>query len=318
MLDVAISQLTTLRWDFSRELDRLAEHGFQSLAIWRPKLPDTGAAAAAEALAAAGMRASSFQGVGGFTGGDGRSFAESVADAVEAIETAAVLAGAARMGRPPVVVLQTGCRGGHIRAHALRLVHDALAAALIVARREGVALALEPVHAAAATDCSVLAGLDAALDVVDAHDDPALGVVLDLWHFGDDPGLAARLPRLASAAALVQVADRGGPPSPGGDRLPAGHGALPLEHIVTELVHHGYRGDFEFDPVGEVVESLGYDGVLGETRATADAWDARCALDTALAAATCGTASRAGHSRCAAAGAGSRRSQASSQTASRG
>jgi len=318
MVDVAVSQMTSVRWELVDDVAMARAAGFDAVALWRPKVSDLGAEAAAKVLATAGVRASSLQWVGGFTGGDGRSFAESVDDALEAIETAAVLAGAARMGRPPVVVLQTGCRGGHIRAHALRLVHDALAAALIVARREGVALALEPVHAAAATDCSVLAGLDAALDVVDAHDDPALGVVLDLWHFGDDPGLAARLPRLASAAALVQVADRGGPPSPGGDRLPAGHGALPLEHIVTELVHHGYRGDFEFDPVGEVVESLGYDGVLGETRATADAWDARCAIDTALAAATCGTAARAGHSRCAAAGDGSRRSQASSQTASRG
>jgi len=84
MLDVATSQLTTLRWDLSREIAGLAAHGLTSLAMWRPKLPDSGAAAAAAVLGTAGIRASSLQWAGGFTGGDGRSFAESVADAVEA------------------------------------------------------------------------------------------------------------------------------------------------------------------------------------------------------------------------------------------
>lgn len=326
MLDIAISQLTTLRWDLPRELAGVVDHGFSSLAVWRPKLPDAGAIAAAEALAATGLRASSLQGAGGFTGGDGRTFAESVADAVEAIEAAAILGAAATAARPPVLVLHAGCRGGHTRTHAMRLLHDALAALVPVARREGVMLALEPLHAAAEPGCGFIAGLDGALEVVAAHDERALGIVLDLWHFADDPGLVARLPRLASAVALVQVADRCGPPSPTGDRLPAGHGTLPLERLVTTLVHHGYRGHFEFDPVGEAVEMLGYDGVLGDTRVVADAWGARIAesadamlrADAAHDGGTVHAAVRPDHFRRAGSGAGSRRSQASSQAVSRG
>lgn len=324
MFDVAISQLTTLRWDLPRELSRIADQGFAALGVWRPKLPDAGAAAAAQALETAGIRVSSLQGAGGFTGGDGRSFAESVADAVEAVEAAAMLGGAASATRPPVLVLHGGCRGGHTRSHAIRLLHDALAALLPVARREGVVLALEPLHAAAEPGCGFLAGLDGALEVVAAHDEPSLGIALDLWHFADDPGLAARLPRLASAIALVQVADRCGPPSPAGDRLPAGHGTLPLERMVAALVHHGYRGDFEFDPVGEAVEVLGYDGVLGETRLVADTWGTRLAAAALLQSAgsdddrTASAPVRSGHFRRAGSGAGSRRSQASSHTVSPG
>lgn len=325
MFDVAISQVTTLRWDLSRELARLVDHGFASLALWRPKLPDTGAVAAAEALAARGLRASSLQGAGGFTGGDGRTFAESVADAVEAIETAAILGGASAATRPPVLVLHAGCRGGHTRTHATRLLHDALARLVPVARREGVVLGLEPLHAAAEPGCGFFTGLDGALAAVAAHDSGTVGLVLDLWHFGDDPALVARLPRLAPAAALVQVADRCGPPSPTGDRLPAGHGSLPLERLVAALVQHGYRGDFEFDPVGEAVEVLGYDGVLRDTALVADAWAERLATHDAVLRADAAhdggmvpAAGRRDQFRRAGSGAGSRRSQASSQVVSRG
>lgn len=325
MLDVAISQVTTPRCDLPQELDLLAAHGFTSLALSRPKLSDTGVAAVAAALAAAGISAASLHRAGGFTGSDGRSFAESVADAAEAIETAATLGAASRAERPPVVVLHSGCRGGHTRTHAARLLQEALAALLPAARREGVVLALQPLRSAAAPGCSFVTTLGEALDVIAGCADPAVGLALDLWHFGDDPELAVLLPQLAAAAVLVQVADRCGPPTVAEDRLPAGHGTLPLERTVTSLVTHGYRGVVEFDPVGETVEVLGYSGVLRETRIVADAWT------TGIDAATCGVgihadwasggpaaagAMRNGHFR--RAGAGSRRSQASSQTVSRG
>ena len=89
MFHVAISQLTTSRWDLPEEIARLADHGFDCLSLWRAKLSDIGPAAAASLLTGAGMRVSSLQWAGGFTGGDGRTFAESIEDAAEAIETAA-------------------------------------------------------------------------------------------------------------------------------------------------------------------------------------------------------------------------------------
>jgi sugar phosphate isomerase/epimerase len=325
MLDVAISQVTTPRWELPQELDLLAAHGFTNLALSRPKLSDTGATAVAAALAAAGISAASLHRAGGFTGGDGRSFTESVADAVEAIEAAATLGAATRAARPPVVVLHSGCRGGHTRTHAARLLQEALAALLPAARREGVILALQPLRSTAAPGCSFVTTLGEALDVIAGCADPAVALALDLWHFGDDPELAALLPRLAAAAVLVQVADRCGPPTATEDRLPAGHGTLPLERAVTALVTHGYRGVLEFDPVGETVEVLGYGGVLRETRLVADAWatgidDATCGAGIRAESASGGTAAaggmRPGHFR--RVGAGSRRSQASSQTVSRG
>ena len=308
MFHVAISQLTTSRCELPEEIARLADHGFDCLSLWRAKLSDLGPAAAASLLTVAGMRVSSLQWAGGFTGGDGRTFAESIEDAAEAIETAAAVGS-------PVLVVHSGCRGGHTRAHARRLLVQALKMLAPVAGAAGVTMAVKPMHAAAASDCSFLTRTVDALELVEDAADPAIRLAVDLWQFGDDPELVRLLPRLAAATAIVQVADRSGPPTAELERLPVGHGSLPLESLALALVDHGYGGDFEFDPVGDAVAALGYERVLAEARRVADAWttavEERLLWSRATAAVWQTT-------RLQFRSAGSRRSQASSQTVSRG
>lgn len=265
MFHVAISQLTMSRSELPEEIARLADHGFDCLSLWRAKLSDIGQTAAASMLTEAGMRVSSLQWAGGFTGGDGRRFAESIEDAVEAIDVAATVGA-------PVLVVHSGCRSGHTRSHARRLLVHALETLAPLAGRAGVVLAVKPIHAAAAPGCSFLTTMVDALDLIEDLADPAVRMAVDLWQFGDDPALPRLLPRLAATTAVVQVADRIGPPTSELERLPAGHGTLPLESLVLALIDHGYGGAFEFDAVGETVATLGYDRVLKETRQLADAW----------------------------------------------
>jgi len=317
MFHVAISQLTVSRWELTEEVARLTAHGFDSLSLWRPKLSDIGRHAAAALLAESGVRASSLQWAGGFTGGDGRTFAESIEDAREAIADAGAVG--AR-----VLVVHSGCRGGHTRAHARRLLIQALDTLAPLAARTGVTLAVKPMHQAAAAGCSFLTQVEDALELVEGFADPAIRMALDLWQFGDDPELVRLLPRLAAATAVVQVADRMGAPTAELERLPAGHGSLPLESLVTAVAEHGYEGHFEFDPVGETVASLGYERVLIEARRLADLWAERLVPRLARQTMTAGWRhpDAAGPAALTTApqfrSAGSRRSHASSQTASRG
>lgn len=312
MFDVAVSELTSPRWDLHDEVERAAAHGFDAISLWRPKVSDVGAGTAAAMVAVAGLRVSSLQWAGGFTGGDGRSFAESVEDAVEAITTAATLGA-------PVLLVHSGCRGGHTRSHAQRLLVQALETIAPVASRAGVTLALRPAHPAGGVGCNFLGGLSEAIDLVEGFSDSAVRLAVDFWHFGDAPDIDLLLPQLAEVAAIVQVADRCGPPSAASDRLPAGHGGLPLERLVGEMLAHGYRGPVEFDPVGEVAEILGYDGVWHETRLVAEAWSERLALGRSGSVVATGAGRRPlpSHYRAAAA-LGSRRSHASSHTGSPG
>lgn len=322
MIDVAISQFTTVRWGLAEELACLRQQGLSGLSLWRPKVSDEGVAATRAALLREGVRCSSLQWAGGFTGGDGRTFAESLDDAFEALDAAVRL-------RAEVLVVHSGCRGGHTRTHALRLLGDALAALAPQAAAGGVKLALRPMHPAAACGCSFLTDLAQTLEIVDGLASPAVGLALDLWQFGTLAEVEPLLPRLAATAAVVQVADRCAAPTQTTDRLPPGHGGLPLESIVAGLVEHGYRGVFEFDPVGEAVETLGYATTLAHLRRVADAWNAgvphgAAGMASERSAALSGlglepptgrSLLRPHHLR---AGAGSRRSQASSQAVSRG
>jgi sugar phosphate isomerase/epimerase len=310
--DIAISQLTTVRWDLEDDLECLREHGFSALAMWRPKLSDGGIRATRTALARAGVRCSSLQWAGGFTGGDGRTFRESLADAEDAVREAS-LVGA------PVLVLHSGCRGGHTRSHAGRLLGEALESLAPLARCEGVVLAIKPMHPAAACTCSFLTDLVDTLELVESFDDSAIRIALDLWHFGSREDIQTLVHRLVPTVAIVEVADRTGPPTADVDRLPPGYGDLPLDELVSRLREAGYEGDFELDPVGEVVEHLGYAGTVAELGRIRDAWTGRRVIAGAgdKAGAMSGPPSlrQPHHLR---GGAGSRRSQASSQAVSRG
>lgn len=308
MVDVAVSQMTSVRWDLADDVAVAKALGFDAIALWRPKVSDMGSAAAGRLLATSGMRASSLQWIGGFTGGDGRSFAESVDDALEALVMAETVSA-------PVLVVHGGCRAGHTRSHAQRLLTQALEVLAPEAARAEVTLAVKPMHQTDARSCGFLADLADAVAFVERFDDPAVRLALDLWHGGDDPALGALLTRLAAITAVVQVADRCGPPVVGGDRLPTGQGTLPLTTVVSDLLNAGYSGPVEIDPVGEMVEVLGYEGVWRDAKVMADAWSSRPFAASAIPARSAG---RAGPDHFRAAGTGIRKSHASSHSGSAG
>jgi sugar phosphate isomerase/epimerase len=272
MFELAISQMTTVQWNLVDEVACLVDHGIDALAAWRPKMTDQGLAAAGAILEAAGVRVSSIHWAGGFTGGDGRSFDDSIDDALEAIDMAETLAAG-------VVVLHSGCRGGHTRSHATRLLWQALEELTPRADRAGVTLAIKPMHGAAATCGSFLTSLTEAVDFVNRFDSPAVRMSFDLWHWADHHALRPILPRIAEVTAVVHVADRIGTPTPNGDRMPPGRGTLPLEDVLGDLMAAGFRGEVEFDPVGQAVEETGYGTVIREARSMAAAWSSRLAAE---------------------------------------
>jgi sugar phosphate isomerase/epimerase len=172
-----------------------------------------------------------------------------------------------------VLVVHSGCRGGHTRSHAHRLLADALDVVAPEAFARGVTLAVKPMHPGAAAGGSFLTSPVAAAEWVERFDHPAVKLALDLWHFGHDRSLIGQVGRLVPLTALVQVADGRGAPLPDAERLPPGQGTHLLSALVAAFVEHGYAGAVEFSAVGEVVESLGYDEVLRQASLTATAWN---------------------------------------------
>lgn len=270
VLRVSISELSMMRWDLATEVEALSSLGFGGVSLWRTKLSDVGVAEARRLLRRRGIRVSSLQWAGGFTGSDGRTFRESVDDAWDAVRTAAALGCG-------VLVVHPGCRGGHTLGHAHRLLCEAMERLAPAALDRGVRLAIQPFHPASAAGCGFLTRVSTALEWIDRFDHPGVGLALDLWQFGGEPGLVGLLPDLVDRLAVVKLADREGCPAADRERLPPGEGSLPLESLVGTLVARGYRGWCEYEVVGEAVEAGGYRQALESVRRTADAWERRFA-----------------------------------------
>ncbi len=247
MVRASISERTTFRWDLAEELDALGSYGFDALSVWRPKVSDLPQSEARRLLDAAGVRVSSLQWAGGFTGSDGRTFRESLTDASDAICEAAELG-------TDTLLIHTGCRGGHTLGHARRLVQESLERLAPIAEEHGVRLALKPTHPAASSGCGFFNQLVEARQFVDAIGHPFIGLALDLWHFGAQRDLLSLLPSIIRHVIVVSLADCRGGPTADHDRLAPGDGTLPLERIMEALVDLGFDGDVEFEFVAEPVD----------------------------------------------------------------
>ena len=258
-LRIAVSQLATLRWGLAEELCHYTEHGFDAISLWRPKLSDLYLCEARELLDSAGVRVSSIQWPGGFTGSEGQTFRESLEDAYEAIDLAEQL-------DCPLVVLRTGSRAGHTLSHARRLIRLALEELAPAAEAAGVTLVIKP----SLDEASFLTTLDDALVILEASDCANVGLAIDLWSCSEElislQGSRSVLQRIK----IVSVADRTNGISSGYERLPPGAGDLPLTGLLRFLVESGYRGEIEFDPVGQAVSSMGYEELLASLRQYVD------------------------------------------------
>jgi sugar phosphate isomerase/epimerase len=265
MARLAVSELTTLRWSFEEDLQHYAAAGIRAIGVWRHKLAECGEARGAELLAQSGLAVSSLQWAGGFTGSDGRSHAESIADGRQAIHLAESLGAGC-------VLIHSGARGVHTYNHARRLFRQALDKLLPLAEERGVTLAIEPMHADCGGDFTFLNCLDETQGFIAERHSPALKLALDTYHWGHHPGLIPRLPQLLPHLALVQLGDGRQPPCGEPDRVPLGEGALPLRDIVSALTAGGYDGWYEVELMGEEIEMADYREILARSRRAFSEW----------------------------------------------
>jgi sugar phosphate isomerase/epimerase len=267
MVRLAISELTTFRWSLEEDLEHYKAADASAIGVWRRKLADAGESRGAELIAASGLAVSSLQWAGGFTGCEGQSHQESLADARQAIATAAAIG--ARC-----LIIHSGSRGGHTQNHARRLLKLALAKLLPLAEERGIVLALEPMKVDCGGDFTFINCFDEALKLLDDYKSPAIGLALDTYHWGHQPMLLERLADLAPRLALVQLGDGREPPRGEPNRCLLGHGTIPLRQIIDRLTAAGYNGFYEVELMGEEIEAADYREVLAHSVRTVREWTA--------------------------------------------
>lgn len=265
MLRLSVSELSTFRWSLEEDVLHYHQAGFGAIGIWRPKLSDYGEEKGLELIREHDLEISSLQWIGGFTGSDGRSYREALHDGLDAIQLASDI------GAQTVTVLSGG-RGGHTSSHANRILRTALRELSEAAQAVGVQLAVEPMHVGCAFEWSFLNTIPQCLDLITAIDNPNLGITFDCYHLAQDANTMQWLESIVPFVRLVQLGDAKQAPMGEQNRCLLGHGRVPLADIVATFQSGGYEGFYEIEIVGQEVEHLKYEEILGKAKQTAVTW----------------------------------------------
>ena len=262
---VSICQFSTYRWSFYEDVIRYSTLGFESMGLWRQKIDDFGRSAAIDLLYENKMSVSSVHWAGGFTG-DGRTFSDSIEDAIESIHLASQV-------DADCLIIHPGSRNGHTTSNATRLMKSALTQLVPVAADYGVKLAMEPMLTRNAASWTYLERLEDSFELMERFPAQSVGWVFDLYHFGFDAELFETLENRIQRLLLVQLSDRklvlekNARSRQGHDsfRLPLGKGEAPIEAWLGKLQGLGYAGKYELEVHGSCVKDLDYFSLLDET-----------------------------------------------------
>jgi len=257
---LSMNEMTTYRWSFAQDVNNYQEAGYNGIGVWRTKFSDECEDDAIELVTNSGLSVTNLSWAGGFTGSDGRSLAESVADAEQAVRLAAAL-----MAR--CLVVYPGGRNNHIYRHAGRLLRLALDELLPFAEMWEVPLAIEPMHPACASDWTFITSLESAIELVEEVDSPYLKIAYDTYHFPLGGKRRGMLAHLAPHIGIVFLGDRLQPASAEQERCQLGHGRLPLIEIVSTLQEAGYTGAYDVKLMGPDIEACDYWTLLEQSHA---------------------------------------------------
>lgn len=235
---LSLNQITTRGWTLAEAADGCARAGIGWIGVWRDKVAEVGAEAAATILRDHGLRASSLCRGGFFTGaGPDGPTTDGITETITAIDEAATLGA-------DVLVLVVGGVTDDLSAARGR-VADALDTLVPVALDRGVRLGVEPLHPMQCTERSVVSTLAQALDLVRPYPAEAAGVVVDEFHVWWDPQVEQSIAAAAGRIAGFHVCGQ----------------QIPLTDTLLSRTLPG-PGPIDHKHLRRCVESAGYDGPI--------------------------------------------------------
>ncbi|MBX9959740.1 MAG: sugar phosphate isomerase/epimerase [Burkholderiaceae bacterium] len=242
----------------SRIIDQCAERGIRAISPWRDQVAAIGLNKIARQLKALGMELSGYCRGGFFPAPDTAGLRAALDDNRRAIDEARTL-------NAPCLVLVVGALPGALQGKAAYKdisrargeVRDGIAASLEYAREIGMPLAIEPLHPMQAADRACVNTLEQALDLCDALDPQAtgmLGVALDVYHCWWDPKLEQQIARAGQQRLLAyHVCDWLTPTRDLlSDRGMMGDGVIELRKLRGWVEQAGYAGYSEVEIFSEL------------------------------------------------------------------
>ena len=250
----SISEITTLRSSFERDVEMYAQAGIGGIGVWEMKLGDRSALDAAATVRAAGLRVTNLIPEGNSVYPTALSRApvdphERVSALLDRLEELAVL-------EPDALVLVTGVDDAKPRGDVRRECVSGLRRLAKRAASLGMRVVIEPMHESAALDYSFVTDLASATRLIDDVGETNASILYDTWHMGQGSESVNDVEQYVSRIGAVHLADVHEPTRSWADRAFPGEGSLPLRDIVAALEAGGYGGSYD-------VEVFSDDGTFG-------------------------------------------------------
>jgi len=256
---LSIDAMSTFRWSFDEDLALWKDLGLRHAGLLISKLNDDPVGKLAR-LRAAGIQSSTVI-VNAFELRDPASW-----DATRVTQAAMIDLVADTGGHS--IYFTPGRTTGAAWREVLETFARAVAPSVAHARKRGVHIAIEP---SLRTDVSFVNNIRDAIDVAERT---GVEIVADFGNMWMERDAREVLRRAAPHLALVQICDviigSTGKPPPGG-RVHIGEGELPIRRLMDEVLDSGYRGVFDLEVLGPLIEHEGYDSAVRRGAASASA-----------------------------------------------
>ncbi|HTU70459.1 MAG TPA: sugar phosphate isomerase/epimerase [Candidatus Baltobacteraceae bacterium] len=237
---LGVSEFTTNPWPFERDVERYAAHGLDAIEVCEFKLKQgQGFGKQLKSIEAAGLMVSSVQTTVHSLFPD--SLAPTPADPRERLR--AMFESVDRISRhvpqgTPFVVITGAAPEGNCE-YVYEFAREALPRLADFAAESGMRVAFEPLNPILFHTDTALWGLDAALELVENIDHPALGICCDTWNIFETPDVASVIRACGKRIFLVQLSDWRRPRN-NADRIVLGDGCIPTVKLLSALRAAGY------------------------------------------------------------------------------
>ncbi len=240
----SVSEFSTMPLSFEEDLAAYAAGGSEGIGLAEAKLPEGQDSESLAKLRESGLKATiclptmlSVLPLPPFPGPD---------DPQERVES--LCASVRRLAQfdPEVVLCLTGPAGDRDPVEARRIAVEGLRDVARTAQEVGVRVALEPIHASARDDFTMVDNIPDAVDLVEEVGLP-MGVIFDTWHLWDTPDVLDHIRAHAHRFPAVHVNDWRDPTRGWDDRALPGEGIMDLPAIFGALEAGGFDGWYEME-----------------------------------------------------------------------
>lgn len=240
----AVSEFSTLNLGFDEDLAAYAAGGAGGIGLAEAKLPEGEDAESLRKLRESGLVPTiclpsllSVLPLPAFPGPD---------DPQERVESLCASVRRLAAFEPVTLLVLTGPAGERDPGEARRIVVDGLREIARTAREAGVPVALEPIHASARDEFTLVDTIPGAVSLVEEVGEP-MGILFDTWHLWDTPDVLDHIRAEAHRFPAVHINDWRAETRGWDDRALPGEGVMDLPAIFAALEDGGFDGWFELE-----------------------------------------------------------------------